>query len=116
MTAALTGVSGTPGIRCTRRPEWAGRLRHPKVTEMANKSLFASAIARLLPAANTLNQEAAPAYVYSPEALLAQLAETGTLSDNFYGSAEAQLSKMLEAGRGVDPLFAAKAAVYARQT
>lgn len=83
---------------------------------MANKSLFASAIARLLPAADTLNQESAPAYAYGPEHLLAQLAATGTLSDNFYGSAEAQLSKALEAARGVDPLFAAKAAVYSRKS
>jgi 60 kDa SS-A/Ro ribonucleoprotein len=83
---------------------------------MANKSLFASAISRLLPAANSLNQEAAPAYAYGPEAMLAQLAATGTLSDDFYGSAEAQLSKVLEAVRAVEPLYAAKAAVYARQS
>ena len=83
---------------------------------MANKSLFASAISRLLPAANSLNQEAAPAYAYGPEAMLAQLAATGTLSDNFYGSGEAQLSKVLDAARGVEPLYAAKAAVYARQS
>src|ERR1700742_4305415 len=81
---------------------------------MANKTLFASAIARLLPAANAFNREAAPAYAYGPEALLAQLAATGTLNDTFYGSAETQLSQVLEAARAVSPYFAAQAAVYAR--
>ncbi|HTU11863.1 MAG TPA: RNA-binding protein [Allosphingosinicella sp.] len=82
---------------------------------MANKGLFASAIAKLLPAANALNREAAPAYAYGPEALLAQLAATGTLSDSFYGQARDHLAEMLQALQGVDPLFAAKTAVYARQ-
>ena len=40
---------------------------------MANKGLFASAIAKLLPAPDTVNREDAPAYAYGPEALLAQL-------------------------------------------
>lgn len=83
---------------------------------MANKTLFASAIARLLPAANAFNREAAPAYAYGPEALLALLAVTGTLSDNFYGSADVQLSQVLEAARAVTPYFAAQAAVYARRS
>jgi 60 kDa SS-A/Ro ribonucleoprotein len=85
-------------------------------TKMANKSLFASAITKLLPSANAFNREAAPAYTYGPEALLAQLAATGTLSDNFYGSAQMQLSEVLEAARSVTPYFAAQAAVYARKT
>ncbi len=83
---------------------------------MANKNLFASAIARLLPAANASNQEGAPAYAYGPEAKLAQLAATGTLADNFYGAAETQLSDMLEAARAVDPQFVAQTALYARKT
>lgn len=81
---------------------------------MANKGLFASAVARLLPQADALNREAAPAYSYGPEAKLAQLAATGTLADNFYGTAETQLADVLDAARQVDPLFVAKAAVYAR--
>ncbi len=97
-------------------PEWAGHPGAPKVTKMANKTLFASAIARLLPAANAFNREAAPAYGYGPEALLAQLAATGTLADNFYGSADVQLSQVLEAARAVTPYFAAQAAVYARRS
>jgi 60 kDa SS-A/Ro ribonucleoprotein len=82
---------------------------------MANKGLFASAVARLLaPPADILNRELAPAYAYGPEHKLAQLAATGTLQDAFYASAETQLAEVLEAARSVDPLFAAKAAVFAR--
>ena len=82
---------------------------------MANKGLFASAIARLLPAPDSANREGAPAYAYGPEAKLAQLAATGTLSDSFYGVAGDHLAEAIEAARAVDPLFVAKAAVYARQ-
>lgn len=81
---------------------------------MANKGLFASAIAKLLPAADTRNHELAPAYAYGPEHKLAQLAATGTFQDNFYAAAETQLADVLEAARAVDPLFVARAAVYAR--
>jgi len=81
---------------------------------MANKSLFASAVAQLLPWTDTGNREGAAAYAYGPEAKLAQLAVTGTLQDNFYGAAETQLSDVLEAARAVDPWFVAQAAVYAR--
>lgn len=83
---------------------------------MANKGLFASAVARLLPRADTLNRERAPAYAYGPEAKLAQLAVTGTLADNFYGAAETQLSEVLEAARACDPVFVAQAALYARSS
>lgn len=34
---------------------------------MANKSLFASAVAMLMPRADTVNREGAPAYAYGPE-------------------------------------------------
>jgi 60 kDa SS-A/Ro ribonucleoprotein len=81
---------------------------------MANKSLFGSAVARLLPSANAANREGAPAYAYGPEQKLAQLAATGTLNDNFYGAAETQLADVLDAARAVDPWFVAQAAVYAR--
>ena len=80
---------------------------------MANKGLFASAMARLLPA-DAVNRETAPAYAYGPEHKLAQLAATGTLQDAFYATAETQLAKVIEAAKAVDPLFVAKAAVYAR--
>ena len=50
---------------------------------MANKGLFASALAKFLPAADALNREDAPAYAYGPEHKLAQLAATGTLPGQF---------------------------------
>lgn len=81
---------------------------------MANKGLFASAVAKLLPRTDTLNREGAPAYAYGPKAKLAQLAATGTLADNFYGAAETQLADVLDAARAVDPYFVAQAAIYAR--
>ncbi|MBB3694783.1 RNA-binding protein [Sphingomonas sp. BK580] len=82
---------------------------------MANKGLFANAVAELLPKTDAVNREAAPAYGYGPEAKLAQLAATGTLADSFYATAQQHLAEALEAARGCDPLFVAKAAVYARQ-
>lgn len=81
---------------------------------MANKGLFASTVGRLLPVPNVLNREWAPAYEYGPEHKLAQLAATGTLQDNFYSAAEVQLGEVLDAARKVEPIFVAKAAVYAR--
>lgn len=81
---------------------------------MANKALFGS-VARLVAAATTRNREAAPAYALAPQALLAQLAATGTLADSFYGSAQTHLVGALAAARAVDPLYVAKVAVYARQ-
>jgi 60 kDa SS-A/Ro ribonucleoprotein len=81
---------------------------------MANKGLFASALAKLLPQADAMNREHAPAYAYGPEHKLAQLAATGTLQDNFYAGAQTQLAEVLDAARACDPLFVAKAAVYAR--
>ena len=108
------------GVGKMGRLEWAGRPRKPKEHErgqtMANKSLFASAIAKLLPNATSRNAHGAPAYAYGPEAKLAQLAATGTLADNFYTAAETQLSDVLDAVRAVEPGYVAKAAVYARQT
>jgi 60 kDa SS-A/Ro ribonucleoprotein len=55
---------------------------------MANASLFASALNRLLPRADVRAQAGGAAYALGPEAKLAQLAATGTLADGFYSSAE----------------------------
>jgi 60 kDa SS-A/Ro ribonucleoprotein len=82
---------------------------------MANKGLFASAVAKLFPVADAINHAGALAYGYGPEAKLAQLAATGTLADSFYAPAETQLKDVIEALSAVDPLFAAQAAVYARK-
>jgi len=81
---------------------------------MANKGLFASTVGRLLPAPNVLNREWAPAYEHGPEHKLAQLAATGTLQDTFYSTAQVQLGEVLEAAQKVEPMFVARAAVYAR--
>src|SRR4051812_3287979 len=81
---------------------------------MANKGLFASAMAKFLPATDAVNREMAPAYAYEPEQRLAQLAATGTLQDNFYSAAQTQLAEVLDAAKAVDPLFVAKAAAFAR--
>jgi 60 kDa SS-A/Ro ribonucleoprotein len=83
---------------------------------MANRNLFASLGAKLLPRTNAVNEAGGPAYAYGPEARLAQLAATGTLADGFYAGAEAQLADVLAAARAVDAEFAAKAAIYARQS
>ena len=81
---------------------------------MANKSLFASLAAKVLPQADSHNREGAPAYAYGAEHRLAQFAVTGTFNDTFYDGAETQLADVLGAAKAVDPLFVAKVAVFAR--
>lgn len=83
---------------------------------MANASLFASALNRLLPRADVRNQAGGAAYELGPEAKLAQLAATGTLAEGFYSTGETQLADVLAAAQACDPLFVAKCAVYARQS
>ena len=83
---------------------------------MANKTLFSSAKAMALPRADTVNREGSIAYAYGPEALLAQLAATGTLADGFYSDAPTQLAEALAAAQAVDPEWVAKCAIYARQS
>lgn len=55
----------------------------------------------LIPAANTRNHEAAPAYALTPKHQLAQLAVTGTLNHTFYAEARHQLEDILQ-GFAVD--------------
>ena len=83
---------------------------------MANKNLFSSAVAKLLPRTDVVNQAGGIAYAYGPEAKLAQLAATGTFGDGFYAGAEAQLADVLDTASKVDPEWVAKCAVYARQS
>src|SRR5687767_14855003 len=82
---------------------------------MANKKLFKSLTGKLTPAANTLNEEFAPAYALSPKHQLAQYAATGCLSTTFYVSAGEQLAKVLELCADVDAKFIAKTAVFCRE-
>ena len=81
---------------------------------MANKNLFSSALAKVLPRTDAVNEAGGNAYAYGPQALLAQLAATGTLSDGFYADAQDQLAKALDAAQAVDPEWVAKCAIYAR--
>ena len=80
---------------------------------MANKSVFATLMNRLLPQTDTTNHEMAPAYALSPRQALAQLATTGTFNGTFYASAETQLDDLLALAKQVEPEFLAKVAVHA---
>lgn len=83
---------------------------------MANLQLFQSAKqTSLLPAALGFNAEGAPAYALTPRHQLAQYAATGCLNTTFYASAEAQLARVLELCKAVEPAFIAKTAVYCRE-
>ncbi|MCJ2184193.1 RNA-binding protein [Novosphingobium sp. 1949] len=82
---------------------------------MALARLFANKAALVAPRADAVNHEGGAAYAYAPEERLAQLAMTGTLGDGAYAAAEAQLVDLLDAARGCDPLFVARAAVHARK-
>lgn len=78
-----------------------------------NKILFASIRSALRSPAAT-NDAGAPAYRFSAEAALAQLACTGCLSQTYYATAETQLDRVLELARQVDTDFLARTALYSR--
>jgi 60 kDa SS-A/Ro ribonucleoprotein len=80
---------------------------------MANKSVFAATIGKLLPRTDAQNHHGAPAYRLTPRQALAQLAATGTFNATFYASAEEQLAEVLELATEVEPEFLAKVAVHA---
>lgn len=82
---------------------------------MANKSVFASTIGKLLPRANAWNHEKAPAYALAPNAALAQLAATGTFNKVFYAEPREQLADILKLAHRVDAAFMAKTAIYAHE-
>ncbi len=82
---------------------------------MANKSLFKSIVGKLIPAADGINEEFAPAYAFSSKHVLAQYAATGSLNATFYATAEMQLQKVIELCREIEPEFIARTAVYARE-
>jgi len=81
---------------------------------MANFNLFNTRAAQL-PASDTLNQQQAPAYAYTPKHKLAQLAVTGCLNQTFYAEAETQLAEVLTLVAELDARYVAKAALYARK-
>lgn len=82
---------------------------------MANKNLFRSLVGKLIPAADAINEELAPAYQFSPKHQLAQLAATGCLNATFYASENAQLEQVLTLANQLDPEFVAKTAIFCRE-
>ena len=82
---------------------------------MANKSVFAPTVGKLLPRPDSRNHEMAPAYDYGPRHTLAQLAVTGCLNGTFYAEAREQLDVVLALTREVEPAFIAKTAIYCRE-
>lgn len=82
---------------------------------MANRTLFRSLAGRLVPGANTLNAECAPAYALSPQHALAQYTATGCLNGTFYSAAGEDLARVLGLCREVEPEFIARTAVFCRQ-
>jgi 60 kDa SS-A/Ro ribonucleoprotein len=82
---------------------------------MVNTQLFQTLKGVLLPKADAVNHERAPAYAFSPRHQLAQLAATGCLNNTFYATADEQLDHVLALAREVEPAFVAKVAIHARQ-
>jgi 60 kDa SS-A/Ro ribonucleoprotein len=82
---------------------------------MANKTLFKTIVGKLIPAADAVNSERAPAYAFTPKHALAQYASTGCMNSTFYADADEQLSVVLSLCETVDAEFVAKLAVYARE-
>lgn len=62
----------------------------------------------------TVNLAGGDAYAQDAELELASLITTSMVQDQYYRSADAGLARMRELVQAVDPVFAAKAAVYAR--
>jgi 60 kDa SS-A/Ro ribonucleoprotein len=81
---------------------------------MANKSVFAATVGRLLPKATAMNVAGAKAYGLSAEHTLAQVAMTGTFADAFYAGAQTQVDALVSAANAVDPVFLAKTALHVR--
>jgi 60 kDa SS-A/Ro ribonucleoprotein len=82
---------------------------------MVSKNLFQTARGKTAPPADARNHEGGAAYAYSPRHALAQYAATGCFNTTFYSNAEEDLDRVLSLSSGVDPLFVAKTAVYARE-
>jgi 60 kDa SS-A/Ro ribonucleoprotein len=80
---------------------------------MANRTVFAAIMGRLLPRTDAVNREGAPAYGLTPHQALAQLAATGTFNATFYAEGQEQLDEVLTLAWQVEPEFLAKTAVYA---
>src|SRR5580704_17957941 len=82
---------------------------------MANKGLFASIRGALIPQTDSVNQERALAYRFTPKHALAQYAATGCLNSTFYAGAVQQLETVVGLARALEPEFVAKSAIYCRE-
>ena len=82
---------------------------------MANKSVFASVVGKLLPRPDVVNSEGAPAYALTPKQKLAQLAATGCVNRTFYAEAREQVADILPLVEELDPVFVAQVAIHARE-
>src|SRR5471030_2859382 len=99
--------------RCSEEDK--NKLNATRRTLMVNTQLFQTLKGALLPNANSVNAEQAPAYAFTPRHRLAQLAATGCLGQTFYANAEAQLDAVLALAKELDAAFVAKTALYARE-
>lgn len=62
----------------------------------------------------TVNRAGGEAYKQSPELALVSLLLTSFIKDQYYRSAQDQMDDLINLSKQVDPKFAAKAAIYAR--
>ena len=81
---------------------------------MANKTVFAATLGRLLPLATARNLAGAKAYTHTDAHALAQLAMTGTFGQTFYQDAQSQVDQLVSLAMAVDPEFLAKTALHVR--
>ena len=84
---------------------------------MANLALFSTLFKRKtdVATADAVNAAGGAAYQRSERQALAQYVATGCLNATFYASAQDQLAEVQRLAAQVDPVFLAKAAVYARE-
>ena len=82
---------------------------------MADKTLFASLVGKLIPATDAVNSHGAPAYALSPKQALAQYVMTGCMNRTYYASGADQLQAVLTLAYAADARFVADLAVYARK-
>ena len=82
---------------------------------MADKTLFASLVGKLIPSADAANSEGAPAYALPPKQALAQYVLTGCMNRTFYASGADQLQAVLALAYASDARFVADLAIYARK-
>ena len=80
---------------------------------MANKSVFATYVGKLIGHTDTVNRAGARAYALTPEQALAQLAATGTFNATFYADAREQLEEVLALAWQVEPDYLARVAIHA---